>query len=215
MYRVVMDDDTPIDDTPDGTPGDDGTDSHRMVRLDSAQLRALAHPLRLRLLGALRLHGPATATQLARQLGTNSGQTSYHLRELAEVELIEDDPVHSTARDRYWRAAHEGTSWSSVDFRDDPDDRAADTVLVGQVARVHARWLDEWVASRDEWDQDWLGAANVSDWGLHLTPQSLRELNDELHEVIDRYRRHQEVDDPNAERVTVMLHNFPHPDPSL
>jgi len=206
----------------DGPPADDthadegapGTDDHT-VRLDRTQLRALAHPLRLRLLAALRLHGPATATELARQLDTNSGQTSYHLRQLAEVGLIEDDPVHSTARDRYWRAAHNRTSWSSVDFRDDPDDRAADTVLVGQVTRVHARWLDDWVTSRDEWGQDWIGAADVSDWGLHLTPQSLRELRDELHAVIDRHHERAELDDPLAERVTIMLHSFPHPDPSL
>jgi hypothetical protein len=102
-----------------------------------------------------------------------------------------------------------------VDFRDDPDDRAADTVLVGQVTRVHARWLDDWVTSRDEWGQDWIGAADVSDWGLHLTPQSLRELRDELHAVIDRHHERDELDDPLAERVTIMLHSFPHPDPSL
>ena len=77
------------------------------VRLDSRRLRALAHPLRMRLLAALRLFGPATATELARRLDTNSGQTSYHLRQLAEVGLIEDDPDHSTARDRYWRARHQ------------------------------------------------------------------------------------------------------------
>lgn len=194
---------------------DDTTAAHRTVRLDSDKLRALAHPLRLRLLAALRLRGPATATGLARQLDSNSGQTSYHLRKLAEAGLIEDDPVHSTARDRYWRAAHEGTSWSSVEFMDDPEDQAADTLLVGQVTRAHGRWLDEWVASRSGWTEDWLDAADLSDFALHLTPQSLRELAREVHETIDRYRQRGELDAEDAERVTILFHAFPHPDPTL
>ncbi|WP_192900738.1 ArsR/SmtB family transcription factor [Microbacterium sp. RG1] len=50
------------------------------IRLDSRAVRALAHPLRSRILSRLRTHGPATATELASALGTNSGATSYHLR---------------------------------------------------------------------------------------------------------------------------------------
>jgi DNA-binding transcriptional ArsR family regulator len=185
------------------------------VRLDSAKLQALAHPLRMRLLAALRLQGPATATELARRLDTNSGQTSYHLRKLAEVDLIEDDPDRSTGRDRSWRASHWVTSWSSMDFRDDPDDRAADALLVGQVARLHGRWIDEALAARDGWDEAWLGAADMSDWALHLTPTTLRAMVDEITDVVRRYRAHEEIDDPGAERVTVMLHAFPHPEPSV
>ena len=36
-----------------------------VLRLDATALRVLAHPLRSRLLSQLRLHGPATATELA------------------------------------------------------------------------------------------------------------------------------------------------------
>ncbi len=186
------------------------------VRLDSERLHALAHPLRLRLLAALRLYGPATATELARRLDTNSGQTSYHLRQLAEVGLIEDDPDHSTARDRYWRACHDTTSWSAQQFRDDPDDRAAETRLVGMAARQHAIWLDEALAARDDWDPAWVDASDLSDAQMHLTPAGLRAMNDELSAVIERYRtHHQEHDAPDAERVTVLYASFPHPDPSL
>lgn len=186
------------------------------VQLDSQRLHALAHPLRLRLLGALRLFGPATATELARRLDTNSGQTSYHLRQLAAVGLIEDDPDQSTARDRYWRAAHEVTSWTSRQFRDDPDDWAADTLLVGMAARQHAAWLDDALAARDDWDPAWLGASDIGDAQLDLTPAGLRALNDELYAVIERFRtQRQEPDAPDAERVTVLYASFPHPDPSL
>ena len=58
------------------------------LRLDAAALKVLAHPLRSRLLSALRVDGPATATDLATRLETNSGATSYHLRKLESVGLV-------------------------------------------------------------------------------------------------------------------------------
>lgn len=65
-------------------------------------LRALAHPLRVRLLMALRA-GPATSAMLARHTGQTRGNVSYHLRSLAQAELIEDDPGQGTERERWWR----------------------------------------------------------------------------------------------------------------
>ncbi|MGB0191497.1 MAG: helix-turn-helix domain-containing protein, partial [Nocardioides sp.] len=44
------------------------------------QLKALTHPVRVRMLGMLRIDGPATSTTLAQRLGLNTGATSYHLR---------------------------------------------------------------------------------------------------------------------------------------
>ena len=184
-----------------------------IAQLDSARLHALAHPMRTRLLALLRTEGPATATALARRLGTNSGQTSYHLRQLAEVGLVVEDAERGSARERWWRAAHEGTTWSSVDFRGDPDDQAADSWLIGFVARTHARWMQDWIDTRDEWSDAWLDASNVSDFRLRLTPARTGALNDQLHAVIEGYRRYE--DEPGAEQVTVTLHAFPNPEPSV
>jgi DNA-binding transcriptional ArsR family regulator len=187
-----------------------------VVRLDSEKLRALAHPLRLRIVGALRLHGPATATALADRLGSNSGKTSYHLRQLAAAGLVVEDEERGNARDRWWRAAHWGTSWSSTDFRDDPDDDAADTFLTGQVAALHARWTDDWLARRDSWPVEWIDASDLSDDIVRLTPQRAKQLGRDLHAVLKQYRDTEDDDDsPDAERVTVIMHSFPNPEPSL
>jgi DNA-binding transcriptional ArsR family regulator len=189
-------------------------ESSPVARLDSKRLRVLAHPLRMRLLGLLRIDGPATATALARRLGTNSGQTSYHLRQLADVGLVEDDAERGNGRERWWRAAHGGTAWSSADFRDDPDDRAADEWLAGHLARTHARWFQDWLDARPESPKEWIDAADQSDYNLRLTPQRARAMAAELHEVVERYRDEDDPD-PAAERVTVILHSFPHPEPSV
>ena len=160
----------------------------RILHPTGAQLQTLAHPLRSRLLGALRFHGPATSTALAARLGTNSGATSYHLRQLAEAGLVEDDPERSNGRDRWWRAAHDATSWRSTDFDDDPDARAADDWLVRRQAHVAAGWLNDWLEGRNEWSAEWRDAADQSDYHLDLTAEGLRALMDDLRAVAERYR---------------------------
>lgn len=62
-------------------------------------LRALAHPLRVRLLLELQ-EGPATSAMLARSTSQTRGNVSYHLRSLAKAELIEDAPGEGTDRER-------------------------------------------------------------------------------------------------------------------
>ena len=52
---------------------------------DVGALKALAHTRRQAILQQLYRKGPATSTGLARDLGWNTGATSYHLRELART----------------------------------------------------------------------------------------------------------------------------------
>ena len=78
------------------------------VRWTAAQLRGLAHPLRLELLHILRAEGPATATQLARRLGESSGSTSYHLRALERAGMIEEAEQRN-GRERWWKRVAERT----------------------------------------------------------------------------------------------------------
>lgn len=189
------------------------SNTRTVATVDSARLHVLAHPLRTQLVGLLRREGPATATTLAHRLGTNSGQTSYHLRQLAEVGLVEEDTARGNGRDRWWRAAHDSTSWSSVQFRADATDQAADDWLVGYHARLHARWLQDWLDTRDEWADAWLEASDMSDFRLRLTPERATDLTRELHAVIERYRDHD--DESGGEWFTVLVHAFPHPEPSV
>lgn len=190
-----------------GMMSDEPTDR---VHLDSRQLRVLAHPLRVRLLAALRADGASTATALAARLGTNSGQTSYHLRQLADVGLVEDDPGRGTGRDRYWRAAHQMTHWEEPDADAPPEDRAASDWLVGRQASLVQRWMQTWIGGRADVDPAWRAVAGISDYAFHLTPDQLGSLTAELTEVLERYRT--EVSDPSAEgasRVIGVVAAFP------
>src|ERR1700754_3119944 len=67
---------------------------------DVGAMRAMAHPLRMKILGSLRIDGPATSAILARRLNTDSGQTSHHLRQLAKYGFVTEAPeLHRGGRE--------------------------------------------------------------------------------------------------------------------
>ncbi len=186
-----------------------------VLRPSARQLRVLAHPLRSRLLGALRLDGPATATALAARLGTNSGATSYHLRQLAAVGVVEEERSENR-RDRVWRAAHRSTSWVSTDFDHDPDAQAADGWILRHQAATAAGWVDDWLATRSSWSVEWRAAADLSDYRFNLSPSELRALMAELQTVLAVWvDRADPTADDSRSPVTLLVQAFPAPNPRL
>jgi DNA-binding transcriptional ArsR family regulator len=156
-------------------------------QLDPTSVRALAHPLRVRIVGELRIHGPATATTLAGRLGESSGATSYHLRVLAEHGFVEEEPGRGTGRERWWRAAQEVTSWRPEDFRGDAEAEAAEEWLIGHQARRAMEWIDEWLARRPTAEPEWVEAADQSDYWLRMTPDQVEAMVEDVHAVIRRH----------------------------
>ncbi|MFR9776242.1 ArsR/SmtB family transcription factor [Micromonospora sp. MS34] len=183
----------------------------RRVRLDHEQVRVLAQPLRTRLLGALRVNGPATATRLAELLGTNTGATSYHLRQLAEVGLVTEDPDRGTGRQRFWRAAHDMTNWENTDFDDDPDARAALEWLQGEQVRHFAEIAERWFAARDEWSPAWRDAFGMGDIFMTIPSARLEALKAEVWQLLERYRNEADPAEPGAEQVQIFLATLPMP----
>jgi DNA-binding transcriptional ArsR family regulator len=180
---------------------------------DPEALRALAHPLRGKLLAALRIDGPATASMLGRRYGESSGATSYHLRMLARYGFVEDDPGHEKGRERWWRAAHELTEWSPAAFTGaEPGEAEAARQFMRRVAGDYARWLARWIDELDEWSPEWRDACELSDLYMHLTPSQLRALGDELLATIFRYRD-AGPDGDDSQRVAVLLQAFPQSGP--
>ncbi|MDH4141989.1 MAG: helix-turn-helix domain-containing protein [Chloroflexota bacterium] len=181
------------------------------IHLDARALKVLAHPLRTRLLAALRMDGPATATALAETLGTNTGATSYHLRRLASVGLVEETD-QGRGRERWWRAATEMHNWTERDVADDPQGRAATDWL----RRATLSWfLDRyqaWLDTQASWPLDWQDVSGGSDFALSLTPARLAAFQAEFQAMFERYHAATpETDDAeeSAETVLIYLHTFP------
>lgn len=170
-------------------------DTHRSTGSD--QLRALAHPLRSRLLAQLRVHGSATATELAIALGTHTGATSYHLRRLAETGLIEDTGT-GTGRRRVWAAAepvHRGDPEPL-----DEDDLAAEQWLQRDYVQHFAERAGAWIDDSDRWPATWQEHCGLADHAVLVTTEQLTALAAEMAEVMERYRR-AGAGSPGARRV--------------
>ncbi|WDG18783.1 ArsR/SmtB family transcription factor [Microbacterium sp. Clip185] len=171
------------------------------IRLDSRAVRALAHPLRSRILSRLRTHGPATATELAAALGTNSGATSYHLRALGEVGLV-TDTGEGEGRRREWRAASERHSWVNSDFAGDEDARTALAWLSRDYVRQFATGAERWLDAAEHWPAEWVDVLGLSDGFLTVTPEQTAAFSAELADLMARYRDAGAAD-PRARRIHV------------
>ncbi len=152
---------------------------------DPQALRALSHPLRLRLLGLLRLEGASTATRLGERVGESSGATSYHLRELARWGFVEEDAGRGTGRERWWRAAHRSTSWDAGDFGDARDVTDA---LQAQVVGLRQRVYSAYLAQRDAVPAEFADAGSLNDTAVVLRPEQARAMAREVAAVLDRWQ---------------------------
>jgi DNA-binding transcriptional ArsR family regulator len=174
---------------------------------DVRALRALAHPLRMSLLAALRSGGPSTASRLADRLGESSGATSYHLRQLAGFGFVEEVTDQGTGRERWWRALHRSTRWNTEDLLDEPGGREVVDELTDRIVAHQRRMLAAFAAERERTDDEWRAAASLNDWALHLSPARARQLIGELNDVVQRWRDQSEEQDQPL--VHVLLDLFP------
>ncbi|GAA2097012.1 ArsR/SmtB family transcription factor [Actinomadura alba] len=84
-------------------------------RADVSGLRALAHPVRVRLLSMLTAR-TMSATEAARELGQTQANVSYHMRQLHAVgllELVEETSVHGGRAKRYRHNPGSGEAMST------------------------------------------------------------------------------------------------------
>ncbi len=178
-----------------------------LIRLDAEALRVLAHPLRSRLLTELRLHGPATATDLADRLVTNTGATSYHLRKLESVGLVTDTDT-GEGRRRVWEAASRGHRWEPSDFAGDEQAEESISWLTRHYVAQQQDRAELWFQHERGWSQEWRDALGYADDGVHVTPTQAGEMVAEILAVLHRYRG-AGVGDPAARRVLVGVLTLP------
>jgi DNA-binding transcriptional ArsR family regulator len=171
---------------PPPSPDDAAPRAARTVT-EAKALAALAHPNRARLMDALRVDGPSTASELARRTGQAVGSASHHLKVLHEAGLVEEAPeLARDRRERWWRLVSRGLRWSRQEFA---DDAAAVSAAHAAEALAVERQFDRvraWNANSDS-DPAWDATAFATASWLHLTPAELAELAGELGEVLARW----------------------------
>ncbi|MGW4484145.1 ArsR/SmtB family transcription factor [Amycolatopsis sp. NPDC004368] len=182
--------------------------------LDARTLRALAHPLRMRLLNLLEQDGPATATGLGKRVGESSGTTSWHLRQLAEAGLVLEDPERGSKRERWWKAAQDITTIRIADFAGDAELAGPVSSLLHQLVVQRYEEEAQFVAELPRWHERWEHNATMASNQLSLTPEETHRMNTEINAVIDRYRRPTRPGDDSVVTHWAAFPRTAHPEPA-
>jgi DNA-binding transcriptional ArsR family regulator len=173
---------------------------------DPRAMRALAHPVRLRVLSLLQRHGPATATQLARTVEASPSVTSWHLRHLAEFGLVRDWDGGTDGRERWWQAAARGFRF---DLPSGPEGESAFRLLSHQLfegAVAHARrWIEE---VEPHLDPAWLGLAGVSNTRFEVTREELAQLERQIDELLAPFVSRPQIEESGEARSVRLLRFF-------
>lgn len=181
--------------------------------LDTGALRALAHPLRVRIYDILSQYGPQTASSLAERLGESSGSTSYHLRALAKQDLIREVEGRGSARERWWERPIGGVSFQSAEALKTPAGRAATQIVMNEFFRLRQEqllaFIDRGLTGKDD---EWHDGSLVSTATARLTPAQSTELARKImaliDEAVDNYR---DQTGEGVRPVTIRADVFPLP----
>jgi len=179
---------------------------------DPSALRALAHPLRLRIVGSLRLDGPQSVGSLSRRLDAAPGSISYHLSTLERHGFVEQAPeLARDGREHWWRASAEVTTFDQAELQRDPERRAAGRTLLRTIVQRHAAEQLAYLESEDGLAAEWSGAATIGDDVAWLTPHELLELGRELEELTARWQARGDRTRADAAPVHVIYAAFRRP----
>jgi DNA-binding transcriptional ArsR family regulator len=182
----------------------------RTVQLtDPRALRALAHPVRMDLMGLLRRGGPVTATQAGEEIGESAASCSFHLRQLAKYGLVEE-AGGGRGRERPWRATAISTEWAARGPDEETD--AAGALLSRVVVERYMQNAIAWLERRGSEDPEWVEAAPINDALVYMTPEELHELDVNIRALLEPYLKRLEKAEPpapEARPVNVIALAFP------
>jgi len=181
---------------------------------DPRAMRALSHPVRLRILGQLQSAGPSTATALAPVVGASPSVTSWHLRHLQSFGLVRDAEVGADGRQRWWEAVARGFRF---DLPDDDEGREAFRLLSGQMFLQYEHLPRQWIQDvAPHLSAAWSAQVGLSNTRIVVTPDELAGIGAAIEVVLAPYvqRRGTSTVPSEARSVRLMRYVLPQGDVS-
>ncbi len=184
---------------------------NRRMLDDPVTIRALAHPLRLKLHELVGRQGPTTAAQAARVLGISQALASHHLRQLAKYGFVEPAGAPND-RDRPWQIT--ATSLDLPRGGQNPQTGIAVDVLERLVAERGLEYLTEWHLRRDDYDATWQRYSGVGQSLVYVTAEEYAELHEAFDALVERLVQRRRLGDaaarpPDAKPVNLVLISVP------
>lgn len=153
------------------------------VIADPVHIRALTHPVRLRLLSYLGDIPEATATECAEAIGESVASCSFHLRTLAKHGYIE--PAERRGREKPWKVV--SRSRSQVLDRNAPGAAHALTALASMALTAEAERILDWLRTAPAQPVEEVEASSVYSASYYLTLEETLQLREELMNVGKRF----------------------------
>jgi predicted ArsR family transcriptional regulator len=177
---------------------------------DPRVLRAIAHPVRNRILTELDAHGPLRAADIAQLLGIPANSASFHLRQLAKFGLVEEDPAAARdRRDRVWKQTQEADYDVSLgEIEKAPGGKAASAVF----RRTKEAWAHRLVEEAYGDDRAPGIQRTVMEQAVRATKAEARQLSEELADVVQGWRERTQGgsdDDRRTYHVFQIVQPFP------
>jgi DNA-binding transcriptional ArsR family regulator len=178
-----------------------------IVVTEAEALRALADPVRLRLFDLVRRLGPATSSQLAAEIGDETGVIDSHLSALASANLIdvergEPHRWSTPATGIYFEIPERGAEAQRAA-------RALSGVMLAEAAELPKQWIDE---IEPNLTVDWARAAGLFNARIDLTADELRGLQGALERLLEPFTtRTVEERPPKTTRVRILSFFMPEP----
>ena len=144
--------------------------------------KALANPVRRDILSYLGKHGEANSTSVAKALGESTGTTSYHLRKLADLELIEEIEDRGDGRERWWKS-RSNDIYTPPGLELAPDEREA-MLKLGALKLSHDLELVTRAYAGYESAKGW---NQIYRSGLYLTKEQVTSFVEEYQNLVWKY----------------------------
>lgn len=177
---------------------------------DARVLRAVAHPVRNRILAELEAGGPMRAADVADRIDVPANQASFHLRQLAKYNLVEEAPeLARDGRERVWRSASpSGFSINLRELAQEPGGAAAVAVYKHHASAEAHQMVDQIYRQTEE-----TGHVMVSDQALRLTDEESIEFRVALNDLVEEWRDRTAglAGERTTQRLLMLMHPYENP----
>lgn len=173
-------------------------------------LQAMSSPIRMRILGVLRINGEQTVGQISEQINEAPGVISYHLGQLSKAHLVEkvESPDHDR-RKSWWRACQRATQFDTPDNKD-KDSAVSVDMFRRSAALSHELAFERFLDQLPSLPAEWAESCANDDHVLHMTAGETRAMLEEINAVIHKWEKHtaENTDKDDAKPVALTLQVF-------
>lgn len=190
-------------------------DAIATINQDSILL-AVANPLRMRILGLLRIQGEKNVGQISELIGVAPGSVSFHLRKLAEAGMVQQDvKPQGDARKSWWKATYQAMRPAVRDDEDheqqDRDGEDANYAYRRAVAVAYESVYERYLDAMPDLPRQWQAVGLSEDRTIELTPEETEEMSRDFDELARKWeeRARSASNHEGKRQVALILQAFP------